>query len=57
MVLGTFHLARQGSRLKAYNALQLELMQCFIRRGGTPESWCERYALAFRRRFGWMMGD
>jgi len=25
-----------------------------IRRGGSAEAWCARYAPAFRRQFGWM---
>jgi hypothetical protein len=55
MVLAALSLARHRTRLQAYNGLQLQLMVCFIRRGGSAEAWCSRYAAAFRRRFGWMI--
>jgi hypothetical protein len=55
MVLASVHLARQRTRMRAYNMLQAQLMACFIRRGGSAEAWCARYAVAFRRRFGWML--
>jgi hypothetical protein len=50
-------LARQRTRLQAYNLLQVQLMECFIRRGGSAEAWCVRYAAAFRERFGWMLAE
>jgi hypothetical protein len=57
MMLATLYLDQYGSRLRAYNMLQLQLMACFIRRGGSPDAWCTRYAPAFRRRFGWMLAE
>ena len=57
MLLATFYLDRYAQRLRAYNMLQLQLMSAFIRRGGTPDAWCARYAPAFRRRFGWMLAE
>ena len=57
MLLATLYLSRYPARLRAYNMLQLELMSAFIRRGGSPAAWCTRYAPAFRRRFGWMLGE
>ena len=55
MLLATQYLDRYSARLRAYNMLQYQLMSAFIRRGGTAEAWCDRYAAAFRRRFGWML--
>ena len=55
MVLASLHLARQRTRMRAYNMLQAQLMACFIRRGGSAEGWCARYAPAFPRRFGSML--
>lgn len=55
MLLATFYLDRCATRLRAYNMLQLRLMETFIRRGGSADAWCVRYAPAFRRRFGWML--
>ena len=43
--------------MQAYNMLQLRLMACFIRRGGSAEAWCAHYAPRFRERFGWMLED
>jgi hypothetical protein len=57
MLLATFYLDRYPARLRAYNMLQLQLMAAFIRRGGTESVWMARYASAFRRRFGWMLGE
>jgi hypothetical protein len=57
MLLATLYLDRYAPRLRAYNMLQLQLMACFIRRGGTPDAWCTQYASAFRRRFGWMLAE
>ena len=57
VLLATFYLDRYDQRLRAYNMLQLQLMSAYIRRGGTPDGWCARYAQAFRRRFGWMLGE
>ena len=57
MVLATLYLARHRTRMQAYNMLQLQLMERFIRRGGSAETWCARHAVAFRRRFGWMVDE
>jgi hypothetical protein len=57
MLLATVYLSRYGTRLRAYNMLQVELMAAYLRRGGSEEAWCVRYAAAFRRRFGWMLAD
>jgi hypothetical protein len=57
MLLANLYLDRYGARLRAYNMLQWQLMSTFIRRGGSAEAWCERYAPAFRRRFGWMLEE
>jgi hypothetical protein len=55
VLLATLYLDRYSTRLRAYNMLQTQLMSAFIRRGGSAEGWCDRYADAFRRRFGWML--
>lgn len=55
MLLAEFWLDRCASRMRAYNMLQL--METFIRRGGSADAWCARYAPAFRRRFGWMLAE
>jgi len=57
MLLATFYLDQYDSRLRAYNMLQLRLIECFVRRGGSPDEWCVRYAAPFRRRFGWMLAE
>ena len=57
MLLATDYLCRYDTRLRAYNMLQRELMAAYLRRGGSVETWCARYAGAFRRRFGWMLVD
>ena len=57
MLLANQYLDRYAQRLRAYNMLQLQLMSAYIRRGGTPDAWCSRYASAFHRRFGWMLGE
>lgn len=55
MLLATVYLSRYDTRLRAYNMLQWELMAVYLRRGGSVDAWCARYAAAFRRRFGWML--
>jgi hypothetical protein len=55
MLLASEYLSRYQTRLRAYNMLQWELMAAYLRRGGSVDSWCARYAPAFRRRFGWML--
>ena len=57
MMVADFYLARYDTRLKAYNALQMALMRCFLERGGSIDEWCTRYAAAFRRRYGGMLGN
>jgi hypothetical protein len=57
MLLATLYLNRYDTRLRAYNMLQCALMAAYLRRGGSVEVWCARYAPAFRRRFGWMLAD
>ena len=57
MLLASYYLANARSPLAAYNALQVQLMRRYIGRGGTEAEWVAHYAAAFRRRFGWMLGD
>ena len=57
MLLATVYLSRYDCRLRAYNMLQWELMDAYLRRGGSVDTWCARYAPAFRRRFGWMLTE
>jgi hypothetical protein len=52
MILAQEYLARYGTCFDAYMALQRALMQRYLTRGGTKELWCERFAPAFRRRYG-----
>lgn len=53
-VLGDLYLARCGSGFAAYMALQRALITRWVARGGTEQSWCERMAPLFRRRYGWL---
>ncbi len=55
MILAALHLGRHPTRQQAYLMLQLQLMRCYIRRGGNAVTWCTRYAAVFRRRFDWML--
>jgi hypothetical protein len=57
MELARQHLTRHPRRLAAYNMFQIRLMSCFIRRGGSKEAWVARYAVPFRRRYGWMLAS
>lgn len=50
-VLGDLYLARCGSGFEAYMALQRALIARWVARGGTEQSWCERMAPLFRRRY------
>ena len=40
-----------------YLALQLALMRHYVARGGTAETFCDRLAPAFRRRWGPVLLD
>jgi hypothetical protein len=51
-VLAEIYLARCGSRFEAYMALQRALIARWVARGGTEQSWCERLAPVYRRRYG-----
>ncbi|MBR9989464.1 MAG: hypothetical protein KFH98_06895 [Gemmatimonadetes bacterium] len=53
-VLGDLYLARCGNGFEAYMALQRALIARWVARGGTEQSWCERMAPSFRRRYGWL---
>jgi hypothetical protein len=56
-VLGDLYLARCGNGFEAYMALQRALITRWIARGGTEQSWCERMAPSFRRRYEWLGYD
>jgi hypothetical protein len=51
MILAQYYLARYGTSFDAYMALQRALMQRYVTRGGSKETWCERFAPIFRRRY------
>lgn len=51
MILAQMYLARHESPFAAYMALQRALLCHHVARGGSPESWCERLAPVFRRRY------
>lgn len=53
-MLGDYYLARCGNGFEAYMALQRALITRWVARGGTEESWCERMAPHFRRRYAWL---
>jgi hypothetical protein len=52
MVLADYYLARCDSSWEAYMKLQRALLDRWVARGGTEESWCARMAPAFRARYG-----
>jgi hypothetical protein len=56
MILAERYLARYGNCFDAYMALQRALMLRYLSRGGTKEAWCERFAPAFRKRYGPLFG-
>jgi hypothetical protein len=56
MLYAQVFLSRHSSALSAYNHFQRALMRRYLRRGGTLEEWCARFAPAFRARYGWMLG-
>jgi hypothetical protein len=51
MILAQQYLARHSSPFAAYMALQRSLMQHYLSQGGSAETWCNRIAPAFRRRY------
>lgn len=51
LVLADSYLARHRTPFEAYMALQCSLAERFVRRGGSPDEWCNRLAPAFRRRY------
>ena len=51
MILALQFLAKHESPFAAYMDLQRTLMQRYMSRGGTEDSWCTRIAPAFRRRY------
>jgi hypothetical protein len=55
MLLARLYLEWHCTRREAYHTLQLELMRCFLQRGGDIGEWCAHYAPAFHQRFGWML--
>jgi len=55
-VLAREHLGRATTPLAAYLELQLRLMRCFVRLSGdSPAAFIDRYARAYRHRYGWML--
>ena len=50
-MLGDIYLARFGTGFEAYMALQRALLVRWIARGGTEQSWCDRLAPLFRKRY------
>lgn len=50
-MLADVYLARFGSGFEAYMALQRALIARWVARGGTEQSWCDRMAPRFRRRY------
>lgn len=55
-MLAEIYLARCGSGFEAYMALQRALIARWIARGGTEQSWCERMAPLYRRRYEMLVG-
>ena len=55
-VLAEIYLARSGSGFEAYMALQRALIARWVARGGTEQSWCERIAPLYRRRYEMLVG-
>ena len=51
MILAQKYLARYETPFAAYMALQRALLVHYLTLGGTEETWCERIAPAFRRRY------
>lgn len=52
MVLADVYMARCSSGYVAYMTLQRALLNRWVARGGTEESWCARMAPVFRARYG-----
>lgn len=55
-MLGDMYLARCGSGFQAYMALQRALVNRWVARGGTEQSWCDRLAPVFRTRYAELVG-
>jgi hypothetical protein len=55
-VLADIYLARCGTGFEAYMALQRALIARWVARGGTEQSWCERIAPLYRKRYAILMG-
>lgn len=53
-MLGDLYLARYENGFEAYMALQRALITRWVARGGTEQSWCERMAPLYRRRYAWL---
>jgi hypothetical protein len=51
-MLEDIYLARFSTGFEAYMALQRALLVRWIARGGTEQSWCDRLAPLFRKRYG-----
>ena len=52
MILAERYLRETGSGFAAYMALQRALLDRWIVRGGSEETWCLRLAPLFRHRYG-----
>lgn len=51
MTLADEYLKRYGAGFDAYMAFQRALLERYLSCGGTKETWCERFAPVFRRRY------
>lgn len=56
MSLGHRYLERHRSPMRAYMALQRDLLRRYVRLyGGTGLEFVERHHASFRRSYGWML--
>lgn len=55
MILATMYAARAKTPLAGYLHLQVVLMRRYVAQGGCATRWCERHAVLFRERYGWML--
>lgn len=56
MSLGQRYLERYPSPMRAYMALQRDMLKRYVRLyGGTAIDFVDRHHAAFRRNFGWML--
>ena len=55
MLVARLYLELHCTRAEAYSTLHVQLLRCFLERGGSVGEWCTHYAPAFVRRFGWML--